>query len=152
MLCLACLSPASAKPRPYDPSANARAEIAAALAESRQSGVPTLLLFGANWCPDCVALDAALHRGDLATDIARRFRIVKVDIGDFDRNMDIAAAYSDPTRQGIPAAVALSADGSPVYATRAGELSNARRMGDEAIRAFFDRLAERIAAAPVTAP
>lgn len=150
LLCLACA--ASARPGPYDASANAKAEIAAALAESRQSGVPTLLLFGANWCPDCVALDKTLHRGDLATEIARRFRIVKVDIGDFDRNMDIAGAYGDPTKQGIPAAVALSADGATLYATRAGELSNARRMGDDAIRAFFDRLAERFAATPVTTP
>jgi len=40
---------------------------------------------------------------------------------EFDRNLDIVAAYDDPIKQGIPAAVLLTPEGKVLYTTRAGE-------------------------------
>lgn len=72
--------------------------------------------------------------------MARDFNVVKVDVGDFDRNLDVVAQFGEPTAKGIPAAVLLSPDGTVRYATKAGELSNARRMSDEGIHDFFENL------------
>lgn len=126
---------------PYDEQADARAAVQHTLAEARASGKPALLIFGANWCEDCRALDAALHRGQVAELMAQRFAVVKVDVGNFDRNTDIAQAYGNPIKKGIPAAVVLSPAGEVLYATRAGELADARRMSDEGIYDFFARAA-----------
>lgn len=54
---------------------------------------------------------------------------MKVDVGRFDRNTDIAASYGVPLKNGIPAVVVISPQGEPIYATRAGELADARSMG-----------------------
>jgi hypothetical protein len=43
-------------------------------------------------------------------------------------------------KNGIPAVAVLSSQGKVVYATRAGELADARSMGDEGIYAFFARV------------
>jgi thioredoxin 1 len=77
--------------------------------------------------------------------MTQEFRVVKVDVGRFDRNLDIANAYGNaqgsPIKKGIPAAVVLSPSGDVIYATRAGELADARDMSESGIYDFFKRAA-----------
>jgi thiol-disulfide isomerase/thioredoxin len=69
---------------------------------------PVLIIFGANWCKDCRALDAALKAPANAELIGKEFVVVKVDVGNFDRHLDIAERYGNPIKKGIPAASVLS--------------------------------------------
>jgi protein disulfide-isomerase len=132
---LAAVAPAA--PLPYDETADAQLALQQALASARADKVPVLIVFGANWCEDCRVLDAALKTGRNAEQIAREFRLVKIDVGRFDRNLDLVRAYGDPIKKGIPAAVVLSADNQVLYATRAGELADARRMSESGIHDLF---------------
>jgi protein disulfide-isomerase len=138
LLAATCLAVAAlAADKPYDEAADARADVQRALADARGAHKPVLIVFGANWCEDCRALDAAFKTERNAALLAREFRLVKVDVGEFDRNLEIARAYGDPIKRGIPAAVIVSPDNRVLYATRAGELSNARRMNPEGVYGFF---------------
>ncbi len=130
-------------PHPYDVNADAHADIKAALAEAKKTGKPTLLVFGANWCPDCRALDASLHSEKNAPLINQHFQVVKIDVGDWDKNLDISDSYGKPIAKGIPAAVIVSPKGKVLYATKAGELADARKMSDDGVYDFFQqRVAE----------
>ena len=60
-------------PLPYDESADAKADIRQALAAAKESRTPVFLIFGANWCEDCRALDLALKSGRSAKLLARQF-------------------------------------------------------------------------------
>ena len=126
---------------PYDESADARAQIRSALAQGGADGRPVLVVFGANWCGDCKVLDLSMKAGGGAAQVQSDFRIVKVDVGRFDRNVDIATDYGVPLKKGIPAVAVLAANGDVIFATRTGELADARRMGDAALGAFFTRIA-----------
>lgn len=128
---------------PYDESANASADLQRALSAARTDRSQVLLVFGANWCPDCRELDKALNGRSHAL-IAGRFQVVKVDVGNFNKNLDLANQYGNPIKKGIPAVVVLSADNSVIYSSKGGELANARRMGDTGI---YDFLASHVAAA-----
>ena len=128
---------ASAAQGPYDESADPKADIRAALEASRASKKPVLVVFGANWCGDCKMLDAAMKTGKSAPLIESEFRVVKVDVGKFDRNVDVADRYGVPLKKGIPAVVILSPEGRALYATRGGELAEARKMGEDGVYAFF---------------
>jgi thiol-disulfide isomerase/thioredoxin len=133
---------AGAADRPYDPAADAKAEIHAALVEASAAHEPVLLIFGANWCEDCRALDKSLKTGRNAELIASQFKVVKVDVGNFDHNLDVANAYGNPIKKGIPAAVIVSPDNRVLYATKGGELADARRMSDDGVYQFFkDKIA-----------
>jgi len=125
---------------PYDEAADAKADIRTALAEASRANVAVLVVFGANWCGDCKVLDMALKEGTSATLIREKFKVVKVDVGRFDRNVDIPGAYRVPLKLGIPAIAVLSAKGDVLYATRDGELADARAMGDRGIHDFFARI------------
>jgi thioredoxin 1 len=140
---LALTSLVGAAPGPYDEAADARADIRAAQAAAAQAKVPVLVVFGANWCGDCKVLDQAFKEGASAPLIARHFKVVKVDVGKFNRNVDIAEALGVPLKSGIPAVAVLSDQGQAVYATRAGELADARKMGDQGIHDFFVKVAAR---------
>jgi protein disulfide-isomerase len=136
---------ASASTLPYDEAADAKAQLQSALAKAHSANKPVLVIFGANWCEDCRALDQALREGRNAALLAREFELVKVDVGRFDRNLDIAQKYGNPIRKGIPAAVIVSPDDKLLYATRAGELADARRMNEGDVYAFFAQAVKQAA-------
>lgn len=137
---LAVTVAAFAASQPYDESADAKAQIAATLAEARKDHVPVLVVFGANWCGDCMMLDAAFKDGASAPLIRKNFKLVKVDVARFNKNVDVADAYAVPLKSGIPAVAILSEQGKVLYATRGGELADARKMGDQGIYDFFTKV------------
>jgi protein disulfide-isomerase len=127
---------------PYNEAADAKAELKQALAKGHAAKRPVLVIFGANWCPDCRALDTAVKSGRNAELLAQEFEVVKVDVGNFNRNLDLAAEYGNPIKKGIPAAVIVSPDNKVLYATRAGELANARSMNEGDVYSFFAKAAK----------
>ena len=134
--CAALALTAGAAELPYDEHADANAQLQQALAQARSDHKDIMLVFGANWCEDCRELDHALH-GSSAALVANRFQIVKIDVGNFDKNLDIANHYGNPIAKGIPAVVVLSSSNDILYSTKGGELANARRMGDTGIYDFL---------------
>jgi thioredoxin 1 len=124
----------------YDETADAKADIRQALAQAATTGVPVLVIFGANWCGDCRILDMAIKQGASAQLVAKEFKVVKVNVGRFDRNVDIAQAYGVPLKNGIPAVVVLSPTNEVLYTTREGELADARNMGESGIYEFFRKV------------
>jgi thioredoxin 1 len=143
-LSVALVATTSAAPLPYDEAADAKADVSRVLAKARADHQKVLVIFGANWCEDCRALDKALKTGPNADLMSRQFDIVKVDVGRFDRNLDIDAKYGNAIKKGIPAAVVLSEDDQVLYSTKAGELSNARRMSDTGVYDFFVNVVQTV--------
>ena len=142
-LIVSVMAPAVAADAPYNEQADAKADIRATLAAAQQARLPVLVVFGANWCGDCRMLDTAFKTGASAPLMAKNFKIVKVDVGRFDRNVDIATAYGVPLKSGIPAVAVLAADGRLLYATAGGELADARKMGDAGVLDFFTKVAAK---------
>jgi protein disulfide-isomerase len=131
---------AAAAPGPYDEAADAKADIAAALAAAQKDKVPVLVVFGANWCGDCKMLDTAFKEGASAPLIAKNYKVVKVDVARFTKNVDVAEAYGVPLKKGIPAIAVLGENGKVLYATTGGELADARKMGDTGVYDFFAKV------------
>jgi thioredoxin 1 len=129
---------------PYDEAADAKAQIAASVAQAKGDHRPVLVVFGANWCPDCRALDLAMKNGRNAELIASEFRVVKVDVGRFDRNVEIADKYGVPLKKGIPAVAIVTAEDRAIYATKAGELADARGMSEDGLYRFFRQAADGV--------
>jgi thioredoxin 1 len=88
---LAFASSVAAPPPPYNETANALHEVRQAPMETASTDKPVLLIFGANWCEDCRALDAALKNVKNALLIASKFVVVKINVGNFDKNLALAA-------------------------------------------------------------
>ena len=139
----ACVVAAQAADGPYNEKADAAADVQQALTAARSDHKQVLLVFGANWCGDCRALDKAMH-GSSQRLIEGKFDVVKIDIGNFNKNLDLAQRYGNPIEKGIPAVAVLSADNRLIYSTRGGELADARKMGEQGI---YDFLSQKVATA-----
>lgn len=145
-LTLALLGPLAVQANPaagpYDESADAQADIRSALVNAQRHKKQVLVVFGANWCGDCKMLDASFKSGAVAPLIQQRYQVVKVNVGRFNVNVDIAERYGVPLKKGIPAVAVLNAKGEAVHATQGGELGDARKMGDAGVAAYFEQWAK----------
>jgi thioredoxin 1 len=81
-----------------------------------------------------------MKQGASAPLVAREFKVVKVNVGRFDRNVDVAQSYGVPLKNGIPAVAVLSPKNEVLYVTREGELADARNMGEDGIYRFFRKV------------
>ncbi len=111
---------------PYNENAIPGEDIANALAESKKDGKLVLLDFGANWCPDCVVLSTLFEDSAVKPFLEENFRVVSIDVGYWDKNLDISEKYGNPIENGIPAVVVLAPNGEIIATTKDGSLANAR--------------------------
>jgi thiol:disulfide interchange protein len=132
---------AQALPDGYDATRNAKADIQAALAAAVKEHREVLLDFGADWCPDCRALDVMFRSGQVQPLLARDYLVVAVDVGKFNHNLELAGQYVDLQTSGIPALVVLKSTGTLRTATNDGAFSNARTMDPAQVAAFLSRWA-----------
>ncbi|WP_194904340.1 thioredoxin family protein [Catenulispora rubra] len=97
----------------YSPTANAKAEIDAARAAARADGREVLLDFGASWCGNCVAMDAAFHTPRVRAELASSYHLVQVDV-DVDANMGLLGQYAPNNSggYGLPVIIVLSPTGT----------------------------------------
>jgi thioredoxin 1 len=123
----------------YPASADARKEIAEALTIAAKTHQRVLLVFGANWCYDCHVLDEAFHSPEIAPTMGKSFEVVHVDIGQSDKNLDIAKQYDVPLDRGVPAIAVLDSDGKLLFSQKRGEFEAARSMSAEDILDFLDK-------------
>ena len=121
----------------YPDGAEAKADIAAALAQASKEKKRVLLDFGGNWCGDCQVLEIYFHDAANRNLLASNYVLVPVNIGKYDENLDIAARYGVPVDKGVPALAVLDAAGKVVYSQRNHEFSAMRTMDSASVTAFL---------------
>jgi thioredoxin 1 len=123
----------------YPENVDAKAEIAEALASAAKTHRRVILVFGGNWCYDCHALDAALRSAEIAPIVNKNFVVVHVNIGEYDKNLDVAEKYDVPLKRGVPASAVLGSDGTLLYSQKQGEFESAKRISKEDVVAFLEK-------------
>ncbi|HJZ62765.1 MAG TPA: thioredoxin family protein [Candidatus Acidoferrum sp.] len=123
----------------YSENVDAKAEIAEALGTARKTHKRVILVFGGNWCYDCHVLDTAFRSAGIAPLVNKNFVVVHVNIGEYDKNLDLADKYDVPLKRGVPASAVLDSNGALLYSQKNGEFEAARRMTKEDIVAFLEK-------------
>jgi thioredoxin-like negative regulator of GroEL len=126
-------------PLPYDEKADATARVMQAFANAKKSGKRVLVDFGGNWCPDCRILAGVMNLPEVKSYLARHYEIVAVDIGRFDRNMELVGQFGITQLDGVPTVVIAEADGKLLNVTNSADLSSAGTMKPQAIADWLAR-------------
>ena len=123
---------------PFDARQNAKANLEAAMAQAYRQNKRTLTIMGANWCDDSRALAGHLFTQRFQQLIAENYVLNFIDVGNKDRNIDIAQGFGLEAISYIPTIIITTPQGQVVNFDRALELSNsAKRSGDD-IYAYFE--------------
>jgi ketosteroid isomerase-like protein len=133
--------PEPAKPNTdlYPPPEEAPSEIAAALASAAKDHKRVILIFGGNWCYDCHVLNAAFHSKQIAPLVEANYHVVHVNIGEGDKNLDLAKKYEVPLNKGVPSLAVLDSSGRLLYSQKNGEFENSLRIGPQDVLGFLNR-------------
>jgi thiol:disulfide interchange protein len=131
--------PPAVKKHLYSADADPKADIAAALKQAHHEHKRVILDFGGDWCGDCQVLDIYLHQEPNLDLFERNFVLVHVDIGHFDKNVDITEKYGVPLKKGVPALAVLDANGKVLYSQQAAEFGDMRYMQPTSVTEFLNR-------------
>lgn len=123
----------------YSDTADAKTEVRQAIQAAAREHKHVLLDFGGNWCGDCKVLDLYLHDPGNAALLQANYIVVDVNIGKYDRNLDLAKQYNVPLEKGVPALAILDANGKLLYSQHNGEFESMRRMDVSAVTDFLNK-------------
>jgi thiol:disulfide interchange protein len=121
----------------YSDTADAKADIRDALAQAKQEHKRVILEFGGNWCGDCHVLDIYFHDPSNLHLLNENFELVNVNIGRYDKNLDVAKSYGIPLEKGVPALVVLAPSGKVLYAQTHGEFEKMRQLESSDVTRFL---------------
>jgi thiol:disulfide interchange protein len=123
----------------YSAEADPKAEIASALKQARLEHKRIILDFGGDWCGDCQVLDIYFHQPPNAELLDKNFIVVHVDIGHYDKNLDVAERYKIPLKKGVPALAVVDAHDKLLYSQETGEFEDMRYMYPNSVTDFLNR-------------
>jgi len=123
----------------YPAPEQAPADLAAALKLAAAQHRRVILDFGGNWCPDCHVLDSYMHDAANQPILDSSFVVVRINIGERDRNLDLAERYDIPLNKGVPALAVLDRHGKLLYSQRTGEFEAMRHMQSSSVTEFLMR-------------
>jgi len=117
---------------------NAKQDIQRALASATKSHKRVLLVFGGDWCYDCHVLEYNFHQDPaLHSLLESNYKLVNVDVGKYDKNLDLAAKYKMNLSKGVPALAVLDPGGKLLYSDPGGFFEHARGMTKQEVADFL---------------
>tara|TARA_E500000081_G_scaffold155196_1_gene194956 strand:+ start:2041 stop:2616 length:576 start_codon:yes stop_codon:yes gene_type:complete len=101
-----------------------------------------VVIFGANWCPDCRILSAVLDLQTVTKYMEDNFEILYIDLGRYDINMSLMEFFDIMPQQGIPRVVILNKDKEVLNIKDTGEWTTARSRTKQEIFNYFQEYKE----------
>ncbi len=122
-------------PYPYDEQAHADAVVAAARAKARETHRLLLIDLGGNWCGDCRVLAGTMELPEVKAFVAAHYVVASVDVGRFDKNLQIPAHYGLTHRlEGVPSLLIVDPKSDKLLDTgHTAALADARSMSPQAL-------------------
>lgn len=129
-------------PRPYNDTRNASADVDATLLAARKQKKNAMVVMGANWCHDSRALAANFETQRFQSLISTEYEMVYVDVGQKDRNIDIANRFGLETIEGTPTIFIIAPDGTVLNLDTAPTWRHAASMESDDIYRYFKDFAK----------
>lgn len=120
-------------PYPYNETADAEADVAAAIKRAKAAKKLVLIDFGGNWCPDCRIFAGVIEQPDVKRFVDKHYEVVTVDVGRYTKNMQIPARYGIDKLKGVPSFLVVDGKGKLVNDGAFFALTDARHMTPQSI-------------------
>lgn len=122
----------------YNPAADAKAEIAAAVAKAYAEGKHVFLQVGGNWCPWCLKFHKMVEEdAKLDSLVKANYIVVKVNYSKEKNNHEVLSTLGYPQRFGFPVFVILDEKGKVLHTQDSGYLELDKGYNREKVERMF---------------
>lgn len=112
----------------YNPNADARADISAAVAKAKKSGKHVFLQIGGNWCSWCIAFHNLVDStAALKKELTDNYEVVLVNWSPENKNEAVLASLNYPQRFGFPVFLILDGNGKLLHTQNSAYLETQER-------------------------
>ncbi len=123
----------------YNPAADAKADIQAAIAQADKEGKNVLLQIGGNWCSWCYKFNDKVTGNDtLKTALEKNFVSYHLNYSPENRNEDALASLGYPQRFGFPVFVILDSKGNRLHTQNSAYLEEGNGHDAKKVLEFFN--------------
>ncbi|MBN2134651.1 MAG: thioredoxin family protein [Acidobacteria bacterium] len=124
----------------YKDHTDAAGEINSAINLAKADGKNIMLMFGADWCPWCRLIAKYINENEtVKAYISENYHIVKVDVGKFDKNLEIIEKYNVKRDAGVPSLVVLNSRGEFLVFQETGSLEEGKGYSEEKVLRFLKK-------------
>lgn len=107
----------------YDPAADAKKQIGAAVVQAQKEGKHVFVQIGGNWCVWCLRFNTLISTNDSLRNIVNKnFVVVHVNYSKENKNKDVLTSLGYPQRFGFPVFVILDGKGQRLHTQNSGYL------------------------------
>ena len=123
----------------YNPEANAKTDIANAIATAKKDGKHVLLQIGGNWCSWCIAFDKKVNETEELKKILNdNYLVYHLNYSKENTNSDILKDLGFPQRFGFPVFVIIDANGNRIHTQNSSYLEEGKGHSIEKVKEFLE--------------
>lgn len=122
----------------YNPEADAKEAIKAAVKEAAKSGKHVFLQIGGNWCPWCIKFHRFVEEdAEIADFVQKNYVVVKVNYDPKNKNKEVLAGLEYPQRFGFPVFVVLDGKGNRIHTQNSAFLEKDKGYDHDKVLRFY---------------
>ena len=123
----------------YHPKANARKEIAAAIAKAKAQNKHVFIQAGGNWCGWCIEFNRVVAvTTSLNSVMQNNYVVYHLNYSKENKNAAIFKEYGFPNRFGFPVFIILDANGKRIHTQNSSYLESGKSYDVAKVKEFLD--------------
>ena len=99
----------------------------------------SIIIFGANWCPDARLLEAVMQLKLIKKYLDRHSNILHIDVGDYEINTELFNVFDKNIRDGIPRIFIMDRKGRNINLQDNDTMRKARELSTQDIFDYFQK-------------
>ena len=127
-------------PKPYDGKEYTVNDLNSFISSTIYNDKQPIIIFGANWCPDCRIFSATMNIPKIKSYIDKNFEILYVDVKRYEINMSLMEEYGIESAEGIPRLLVFDANKKLINSSNTTEWRTARDRTSQEIFNFFQEM------------
>lgn len=129
-------------PLPYDGKEYSAEEVKLFIENTIDSSMQPIIIFGGNWCPDCRIFDGTLQMHTIKKFVDEKFKILHIDVGRYDINMNLLELFGIPPEKGVPRVLVFDLERKLINNSSTTEWTTARDRDPQEIFNFIQAMVQ----------
>ena len=126
-------------PEPYSGMLIADDDLNKFINLSVEQNKQSIIIFGANWCPDARLLEAVMQLKLIKKYLDKHSNILHIDVGDYEINTELFNVFDKNIRDGIPRIFIMDRKGRNINLQDNDTMRKARELSTQDIFDYFQK-------------